>query len=227
MSGQRVLLVEDEPGLAEAVGQALTEEGYIVDIAGTLAEATAKRAEGDPKLVILDLRLPDGDGLDWLAEIRPDSDLPILLLTAKASVEDRVKGLDLGADDYVTKPFKLEELLARVRALLRRTDGRVKATIQVGGLTIEMFERRVTLDGRLVFLSNTEYAVLELLANSAGKPVSKAQILERVWDDSVRPANVVEVYISYIRSKLERGGAPRLIHTLRGQGYLLAERETS
>ena len=147
------------------------------------------------------------DGFEFLRRLRTKVDTPVLMLTALAGVDDRVKGLDAGADDYLAKPFRLEELLARVRALLRRSKADA-TSISCGDLHIDLISRRVTRNGRQVFLSATEFSLLELLARHQGEPVSKSTMLERVWDDGERDANLVEVYISYLRSKLERGGLP-------------------
>lgn len=217
----QILIVEDEPGLRGSVAQAFAEAGYGVIPAATLAEARAALARAIPDLVILDVMLPDGNGMDLLEEIRGQGQTPVLMLTARSGLEDRVRGLDGGADDYLVKPFRLEELLARVRALLRRT--RLGSeVITVGSLTIDLGQRRVTHEGRVIFLSTTEYTLLEQLARSAGEPVSKTAILRHVWDDESRAPNVVEVYINYLRHKLERGNSPRLIHTVRGRGYVLS-----
>lgn len=217
----QILIVEDEPGLRGAVAQAFAEAGYGTVCAATLSEARGILRRETPELVILDIMLPDGNGMELLEEIRASGPTPVLMLTARSGLEDRVKGLDRGADDYLVKPFRLEELLARVRALLRRT--RLGSeVITVGALSIDLGQRRVTHEGRVVFLSTTEYTLLEQLARSAGEPVSKTAILRHVWDDEDRAPNVVEVYINYLRHKLERGDSPRLIHTVRGRGYVLS-----
>jgi len=204
------------------VAKFLREATFEVDVAQSLGEATTSVERAAPDLVLLDLMLPDGNGLDLLAKLRQTRDIPVLLLTARDTLEDRVVGLDAGADDYLVKPFQLEELLARIRALLRRSRGD-GSLVDVDDLRIDLARRRVTRAGRLLYLSTTEYSVLELLARNVGQAVSKAAILGHVWDDSHRGANLVEVYVNYLRNKLERGGAPRLVHTVRGKGYALAE----
>lgn len=217
-----VLIVEDERAVATILEQALQEAGYPTQVAATLAEARAVLATKPVDLVVLDIMLPDGDGITFLDEIRDGAKYPVLILTARDGWQDRVRGLDAGADDYLGKPFRLEEFLARVRALLRRHRGD-SGRVTVKGLTIDLFAHRVTMDGKLIFLSNTEYGLLELLAKNLGEVVSKATILEYVWDDASRDTNLVEVYINYVRHKLERNGAARLIHTVRGKGYILSE----
>ena len=168
----------------------------------TLADAKSAWEKDQTDLVLLDLMLP-------------------IVLSAKSGLSDRISGLDYGADDYLPKPFSVEELLARVRAQLRRGQGSGPTVVKCGDLEVDLFSRRALLAGRLLFLSTTEFRLLELLANHVGHPVSKQQLLEYVWDDPDRDANVVEVYVNYLRNKLERGGAVRLIHTVRGKGYVL------
>lgn len=217
-----VLVVEDESSVASFLEQALTESGLQVIIAPNLKLARQHWIESTPDLVLLDLMLPDGDGLDLLKEWRAQgSHQPVIVLSARNELSDRVAGLDLGADDYLAKPFSLEELLARVRAQLRRAQDLPPKVVKVGALEVDLQARRALLGGRLVFLSTTEFRLLELLATNLGEPVSKGQMLEYVWDDPDRDPNVVEVYVNYLRNKLERGNAPRLIHTVRGRGYVL------
>ena len=220
-TSMHILLIEDEPQVASFVNQALADSGYTCSLAGTSEEGRAKWEGEEPDLVVLDLMLPDGDGLALLQELRDKGIVtPVLILTAKSGMGDRVSGLDAGADDYLIKPFGLEEFLARVRALLRRS---TPTTLKVGDLELDFRQRRVRRANRVIFLSPTEYALMEILATHPREPVSKAQILEFVWDDPLRDPNSVEVYVKYLRSKLERGDATRLIHTVRGKGYLLSE----
>jgi DNA-binding response OmpR family regulator len=221
----RILVVEDEPSLANVIAQVLAESGYVVALAQSCAKATEFLTNEEPSLMLLDLMLPDGNGLDLLVWFRRSSRAPVLILTARGGVGDRVHGLDEGADDYLVKPFRLDELLARVRALLRRSRS-VDNVLIVGDFKLDFASRRVTYLGRVVFLSTTEYALLELLARSPGCVVSKGSILKHVWDDDGRVSNVVEVYINYLRHKLERGGAPRLIQTVRRHGYMFSEAAT-
>lgn len=219
----RILVVEDEPSVAGIVSRALAGEHFQVKVANTFADAVDSAESFSPDLVILDLMLPDGDGLDLLARSKAIKAAQILVLTAKGGWEDKVKGLDRGADDYLTKPFRLEELVARVRALLRRKGASL--LVEAGDLRIDLLHRTVSLGGRKIFLSSTEFALLELLASSPGLPVSRSEILTQLWDDAARDTNVVEVYINYLRKKLDRTGFPNLISTVRGKGYMLAQIE--
>ncbi len=216
-----ILIVEDESRVADFLRQSLTEAGYLALEAHTKAEGEEIWNNENPDLVILDLMLPDGNGMDLLRSARGQGrQTPVLILTAKDSLSDRVAGLDEGADDYIAKPFPLEELLARVRALLRRAS-QDASVYRCGDLEIDLKRRRVMRSGRVVFLSSTEFSLLELLAQNHGQAVSKLEILKHVWDDVDRDPNVVEVYINYLRHKLERGGAERLVQTVRGKGYAL------
>jgi DNA-binding response OmpR family regulator len=219
-----VLIIEDEHRVISFLQQALNEADYDVLAAETKASGEQLWTSKKPDLVILDLMLSDGDGLDLLAKVRAQSmSTPVLVLSAKSSMADRVSGLDAGADDYLPKPFGIEELLARLRVMLRRAREPHQSVFECGDLKMDLVSRRVTRSGRVVFLSETEYRMLELLAASNGEPVPKREMLRHVWDDPDRDDNVVEVYISYLRNKLEWGGASRLIHTVRGRGYVLAE----
>jgi DNA-binding response OmpR family regulator len=218
----KVLVVEDEAAVSDFLRQALEENGYAVTVTDRAESGLAEAERTQPNLVVLDAMLPGMDGFEFLRHLRTKVDTPVLMLTALAGVDDRVKGLDAGADDYLAKPFRLEELLARVRALLRRSKADA-TSISCADLNIDLISRRVTRNGRQVFLSATEFSLLELLARHRDEPVSKATMLERVWDDAERDANLVEVYISYLRSKLERGGLPRLVQTVRAKGYMLSE----
>jgi DNA-binding response OmpR family regulator len=225
-SHPRILIVEDEPSVSAFIEQALSESGMDPFVAPDLAHARALWQQSDPDLVLLDLMLPDGDGLELLRDQREQGRrTPVIVLSAKSGLADRISGLDQGADDYLPKPFSVEELLARIRAQLRRSKDIPPSSVHVGDLEVDLFARRALLKGRNVFLSSTEFRLLELLANHLGQTVTKTQILEYVWDDPERDANVVEVYVNYLRNKLERGGAPRLIHTVRGRGYVL-QRDT-
>lgn len=217
----KVLVVEDEAAVSTFVRQALEESGYTVAVSDRAEDALEEAERTQPNLVVLDAMLPGMDGFTFLEHLRKRTDVPVLMLTALAGVDERVRGLDAGADDYLAKPFRLEEFLARVRALLRRSKSESTA-IDCADLHIDLISRRVLRGGRQVFLSATEFSLLELMARHLGEPVSKATMLERIWDDGERDANLVEVYMSYLRSKLERGGLPRLVHTVRGKGYVLS-----
>lgn len=222
MGNLRILVVEDEPAVASFLEQALQESGYAPMVAANAAAALETFDASAPDLVVLDVMLPDADGFSVLRSIRTKSSVPVLMLTARDATDDRVRGLDAGADDYLAKPFRLEEFLARVRALLRR--GGPSSTIyRIGDLEVDTATRRVHRAGRLVFLSETEYRLLEILARSNGEPVSKNDILREVWGNAGRDPNVVEVYISYLRTKLDRDNLPSLVQTVRGRGYALRE----
>ena len=219
----RVLLVEDYAPLRESVAQALEEAGLAVDASADGEEGLWYAQSGDYDVIVLDIILPKLDGLSILQRLRQAGDrTPTLLLTAKDTVADRVAGLDLGADDYLVKPFALEELLARVRALLRRKYDRGDPVIRVGDLEVNTVSRIVHRSGQRIDLTAREYALLEFLAHRTGEIVSRTEIWEHVYDfRSTVESNVVDVYIGYLRKKLERSGLPRLIHTRRGQGYVL------
>ena len=219
----RVLLIEDYPPLVRSVSQGLREAGYAVDTA-TDGDAGLHCAETQAyDAVILDLMLPKLDGLTVLRRLRGEKNTtPVLVLTARDRVEDRVKGLDLGADDYLVKPFAFEELLARVRALVRRRYQSPASTIRVGDLEIDTTARSVHRGGTAILLSAKEYALLEYLAARAGHVVSRSEIWDHVYDFASEPtSNVVDVYIGYLRRKIDLPGRPKLIHTRRGQGYVL------
>lgn len=219
------LVVDDEPILAEMVSMTLRYEGWRVDTAGSGAAALKSARESPPDVVILDIMLPDISGLEVLARLRADRPgLPLLLLTAKDSQEDRIAGLSAGGDDYVTKPFSLEELVLRLKALLRRAGVAVSnhtAKVVVGDLVLDEDTREVTRGGDAITLTATEFEVLRYLMHNARRVVSKSQILDEVWDyDFGGRSNVVELYISYLRKKIDYGRQP-MIHTLRGSGYLI------
>ena len=221
-----VLVVDDEPVLAELVSMALRYEGWEIATAGDGATAIASARETPPDVVVLDVMLPDMSGLEVLRKLREQIPrLPLLLLTAKDSVEDRIAGLTAGGDDYVTKPFSLEEVVARLRGLLRRaavaTAVRGDATLAVGDLTLDEDSHEVRRDGEEISLTATEFELLRFLMRNPRRVLSKNQILDRVWNyDFGGQANVVELYISYLRKKIDAGREP-MIHTMRGAGYVL------
>jgi two-component system OmpR family response regulator len=224
-SAVRVLVVDDESTLTELLSMALRYEGWEVRGAGDGQAAVSTARTFQPDVVVLDMMLPDMDGLAVLRRLRNHvSDVPVLFLTAKDAVEDRIAGLTAGGDDYVTKPFSLEELVARLRALLRRTgmtSVRDDATLTVGDLTMDEDSHEVRRGGDLIELTATEYELLRYLMRNAKRVLSKAQILDRVWRyDFGGQANVVELYISYLRKKIDAGRRP-MIHTMRGVGYVL------
>ncbi len=221
----RVLVVDDEVNIAELLSMALRYEGWEVRMAHTGSKAVSTAKEFQPDAVVLDVMLPDFDGLEVLRRMRAaSSDVPVLFLTAKDAVEDRVAGLTAGGDDYVTKPFSLEEVVARLRALMRRSGVRaVTATnvLTVGDLTMDEDSREVHRAGQEVSLTATEFELLRYFMRNPRRVLSKAQILDRVWNyDFGGQANVVELYVSYLRKKIDAGREP-MIHTMRGAGYVL------
>ncbi|HEY7051587.1 MAG TPA: response regulator transcription factor [Mycobacterium sp.] len=220
-----VLVVDDEPVLAELLTMALRYEGWAVTTAGDGAAAIASARKEPPDVVVLDVMLPDMSGLEVLAKLREQiPGLPLLLLTAKDALEDRIAGLTAGGDDYVTKPFSLEEVVLRLRALLRRTHITTEtagAKIVVGDLVLDEDSHEVTRAGDEISLTTTEFELLRFMMRNAKKVLSKAQILDRVWSyDFGGRSNIVELYVSYLRRKIDSGRAP-MIHTLRGAGYVL------
>jgi two-component system OmpR family response regulator len=220
-----VLVVDDEPNIAELLAMALRLEGWQISVATSGSKALTAARKQAPDAVVLDLMLPDFDGLEVMRRLRAhDPDIPVLFLTAKDSVEDRVAGLTAGGDDYVTKPFSLEEVVARLRALLRRTgvsEGKSTSRLVVGDLILDEDSHEVERDGRPINLTATEFELLRYLMRNPRRVLSKAQILDRVWNyDFGGQANVVELYISYLRKKVDAGREP-MIHTMRGAGYVL------
>ncbi len=218
-----VLVIEDEKDIARFIELELNAEGYETDVAFDGVTGLSKFREINPDLLILDLMLPVLDGLEVARRVRKTSNTPIVILTAKDGVSDKVEGLDAGADDYLVKPFSIEELLARVRAHLRRVNPAVTGEVRVADLVMNLDGREVFRGGRRVELSAKEFELLELLARNPGKVFSRFEIEEKVWPEYTGGSNVVDVYIGYLRRKLEEGGERRLIHTVRGVGYVLRE----
>ena len=223
----RVLIVEDDRGVRESLARALQFEGYEVEAAADGGEGLQLARAGGPDAVILDVMMPVLDGLEVARRLRSSRfDRPILMLTARHEVSDRVAGLDAGADDYLVKPFALDELLARLRALLRRT-GPTESTdlVSVGDLVLDPAGRRVTRGEEEIHLTRTEFDLLELLVFNAGNVLTRDVILERIWGfDFETSSNSVDVYIGYLRRKIEAGDRPRLIHTVRGVGFVARDR---
>ena len=221
----QVLVVDDEPTIGDLLATALRFEGWQVRVARAGLEAVRLAREEAPDVAVLDLMLPDITGLEVMRRIRDTHPrMPVLFLTAKDAVEDRVAGLTAGGDDYVTKPFSLEEVVARLRALLRRsgaTTAREESVLRVGDLVMDEDAHEVTRGGEEIHLTATEFELLRYLMRNAKRVVSKAQILDRVWNyDFGGQANIVELYISYLRKKIDSGREP-MIHTMRGFGYVL------
>ena len=222
----RVLLVEDEPRMASVIAKGLREHTYAVDIAIDGNAALYQVSINDYDLIILDVLLPGRDGFAVCREIRGrGNSTPVLMLTARAAIDDRVEGFEAGADDYLTKPFSFRELLARVKALLRRETRLRPDVLQVGDLVIDSGSHRVSRANREVTLTAKEYALLEYLAQHMGQLVSRADIATHVWDDSFDPfSNTIEVYMNRLRKKIDGDHSTKLLHTRRGEGYILEAR---
>ena len=219
----RILVVEDERDAAEVLAKGLREHAYAVDVASDGAAALEQIGTNDYDLIVLDVLLPQIDGLDVCRSLRSGgAATPVLMLTARGGPDQRVEGLDAGADDYLPKPYHFPELLARIRALLRRGPTLSPSILSFQDLTVDTRARRVERSGRNIPLTTKEYALLEYLLRRQGEVVGRADIAEHVWDDSFDPmSNLIEVYIQRLRRKIDDGHAPRLIHTRRGAGYSL------
>jgi DNA-binding response OmpR family regulator len=223
----RILVAEDDRPVASFLKKGLDAEQYAADVASNGEEALQLLNSADYDLMILDLVLPGVDGFEVLKKLRASQRfLPVLVLTGKSRVEDRVRGLDLGADDYLIKPFAFRELSARVRALLRRGKHQTGLTLQVADLRLDRVQHMATRAGKRIDLTPKEFALLEYLMRNAGRPVTRALIIEHVWSFSFDNfTNVVDVYINYLRNKVDRGFDRKLIYTLRGVGYRLGDPE--
>jgi two-component system, OmpR family, response regulator MprA len=220
----RVLVVEDDTEIAEVLRRSLRQEGYEVRTSADGIEALDLATGFVPDLVVLDLGLPRLDGVEVCRRLRAEGDVPILMLTARAETEDRVGGLDAGADDYLVKPFERQELLARIRALLRRRPPRGAASLEVADLTLNPDTREVKRGDRELELTNREFELLEHLMRNERLVVSRERLLDEVWGyDPTAATNTIDVFISNLRRKLEAGGESRLLHTKRGAGYVLKE----
>ncbi|HYS03161.1 MAG TPA: response regulator transcription factor [Candidatus Eisenbacteria bacterium] len=220
-----VLVVDDDQRIAGAIRRALIYEGYQVEVARDGPVALTHVRERPPDLMILDVMLPGLDGMEVARRLQAGGgEFPILMLTAKDGTSDRVRGLDAGADDYLVKPFAYEELLARVRALLRRRAPRRQRTIRYADISMDLGAHEVKRDGRLIALTAKEFDLLELFVRNPRQVLTRERIMDAVWGfDFGATSNVVDVYVGYLRQKLEDGGAPRVIQTLRGVGYVLRE----
>ncbi len=218
----RVLVVEDDDAITDVLRRTLRQEGHEVRASADGVEALRAAEEFVPDLVILDLGLPGLDGVEVCRRLRAESDVPILILTARSDLDDRVVGLDSGADDYLVKPFERQELLARMRALMRRRPPRGSAALVVGDLRLNPDTREVTRGEREIELTNREFELLEHLMRNERLVVSRERLLEEVWGyDPLAMTNTIDVFISNLRRKLEEGGEPRVLHTKRGAGYVL------
>jgi DNA-binding response OmpR family regulator len=222
----RILLVEDEPRMAQVIAKGLREHSYAVDVAGDGNAALYQTSINDYDLILLDVLLPGPNGFEVCREIRARGDAtPVLMLTARATIDDRITGLDAGADDYLTKPFAFRELLARVRALLRREPQLHPDLVQLEDLVLDATSHRVSRAAREIELTAKEYALLEYLVRRTGQLVSRAEIAAHVWDQSFDPfSNTIEVYVNRLRKKIDEQHPVKLIHTRRGEGYILGPR---
>jgi two-component system copper resistance phosphate regulon response regulator CusR len=220
----RVLLVEDDHRIANFVAKGLREQAYAVDVVHNGEDALYQSAINTYDLVVLDVMIPAPDGFAVCKELRKTGHrMPILMLTARDAVEDRIQGLDRGADDYLTKPFEFRELLARLRALLRRPSGLQPARLVVGDLIVDTSGQTVSRGGKSIPMTAKEYALVEFLARNAGRVVGRAEIAEHVWDEEFDPfSNLIEVYVNRVRRKIDVGSAKPLLQTRRGAGYVLA-----
>jgi two-component system KDP operon response regulator KdpE len=229
MSGQRILVVDDEPQILRALGTTLRGAGYIVDTAATAEAALAAAAAHPPEAVILDLVLPDGSGTDICRKLRTWSEAPVIVLSAVGEERQKIEALDAGADDYVTKPFSVEELLARLRAVLRRKAPSLEPVIAVGELSIDVAERVVTRNGKRVKLSPHEFDLLRVLAQNRGKLLTHRMLLREVWGPAYQvEAHYLHVYISHLRRKIEPDpSSPRYLLTEPGAGYRLVDPDTA
>jgi two-component system response regulator MprA len=220
----RVLVIEDDEQILKFLKRGLAYEGYEVDTAMDGPSGLAIARDNPPDLVVLDLMLPGMDGLEVCRRLRAGGPVPILILTAKDTVTDRIQGLDMGADDYMVKPFELDELLARIRALLRRAQPAQPQILRFADLTLDTGARQAKRGERVISLTAKEYELLELFMRNPRQVLDRDTIFDRVWGyDFGGASNIIEVYVRYLRQKLEEGGAPRLIHTVRGMGYVLRE----
>ncbi len=220
----RILVVDDDPEIVSLLRRGLAYEGYSVETAASGAEALSKSREKEPDLVILDVMMPGIDGIEVSKRLRQAGDVPVLMLTAKGTVADRVLGLDSGADDYLVKPFAFDELLARVRALIRRRQPREGEVLRFADITLDTASREVKRSGRNIDLTAHEFNLLELFLRHPRQVLKRDLIYDRVWGyDFGGESNIIEVYVNYLRSKLEAEGQSRLIQTVRGVGYVIKE----
>ena len=221
----KLLIVEDDTKTRTYLKQGLTEQGFVVDVAANGVDGSHMALTEDYDLVILDVMMPGMDGWEVLAQLRRDKETPVLFLTARDKVEDRVRGLELGADDYLVKPFAFAELVARIRTLLKRGKTREPDTLQLADLEVDLLRRKVTRAGQRIDLTAKEFALLSLLLRRQGEVLSRTMIAAQVWDMNFdSDTNVVEVAIRRLRAKIDDDFTPRLIHTLRGLGYVMEDR---
>ncbi len=221
----RILLVEDEQKVAAFIKKGLEEESFVVEVTANGNEAIDKISKSTYDLVVMDIMIPGKDGVEVCRTMRKQGILtPVIMLTGKDTIEDKIKGLDAGADDYLCKPFSFSELIARIRALLRRDNEYKGIVLRVADLEFDLLSRRVNRAGKVVQLTGKEYALLEFLMRNKGRVVSELEIVENVWDMSYDPVtNVVNVYIHHLRNKMDRGFSKKLIYTVRGKGYIMKD----
>ncbi len=221
----RILLIEDEKKVARFISKGLIEESYAVDVAYDGEEGLFLAEVNDYDLIILDIMLPRKDGFEVLKTLRNKGFItPVIMLTARDELESKIQGLDLGADDYMTKPFAFSELMARIRAIMRRKQEKADNRLQLGDLVIDAVTRTVTRGNKPVELTNKEYALLEYFIRNPGRVLSRTMIAEHVWDYQFDPmTNVIDVYVNYLRQKIDKGFEKKLIHTIRGVGYVIRE----
>jgi len=222
----RILVIEDEPSLLKIISKRLKEEGYSVDIARNGREGDSFLNSAEYDCIILDIMLPMVDGLTLLRKLRArKKTTPVLLLTARDSVDDKVMGLDSGADDYLTKPFSFDELLARIRVLLRRQTDVKETVLTLGDLSMDTISREVKRGSKIIELTSKEYSILEYFLRNKNRVLTKTQIAEHVWNyDFEYSSNIVEVYVRYLRRKIDEGHDAKLIHTIRGGGYIIRKK---
>lgn len=221
----KILVIEDEDKIAAFIKRGLKEEGYLVDTVNNGEEGYAIAATDKYDLIILDIMIPKMDGINLCRRLRDEKIMtPVIMLTAKYTVNDKVAGLDSGANDYLTKPFAFEELLARIRVLSRKNASYSITSLQVGDLQLDLLTHKVTRAGNEIDLTSKEYALLEYLMQNKGTVITRTMISENVWDEHFDSlTNIIEVYINYLRNKIDKGHQNKLIHTLRGRGYVLKE----
>jgi heavy metal response regulator len=221
----RILVIEDEKKVADFIKRGLKEEGYAVDVASDGEEGLFQAMEISYDLILLDLMLPKLDGINLCKKLRENHiQTPLIMLTAKDSVQDKVTGLDSGADDYLTKPFSFEELLARIRALLRKERGHQLSRLQVADLVLDLVSHKVWSGKEEIILTAKEYALLEYFMRNAGTIITRTMIAEHVWDINFDTfTNVIDVYVNYLRNKIDKDRHNKLIHTIRGRGYMIKE----
>lgn len=221
----RILIVEDEKKIAALIKRGLKEEGYASDVASDGVEGEFLATTNQYDAIILDVMLPKMDGISLCRSLRARKiSTPIIMVTAKDAVSDKVRGLDSGADDYLTKPFAFEELLARIRSLMRKHETQSSTNLKVGSLELDLISHKVTRDGKEIPLTTKEYSLLEYMMRNPGSVITRTMISEHVWDINFdTDTNVIDVYINYLRKKIEGGSKKELIHTVRGRGYILKD----